>query len=115
MREAVKYRQFHLAEKISAQEVWLCPLCPQKRTFCDALAMSAKCQKQTFRSEVPLTHFKSLTGIQPFADRLCCWPGAPFPTSPTAALSQASVAERPKALPPELGSGSMRHAAISYP
>jgi hypothetical protein len=67
-----------LGRKISAQEVWVCPLCPQKRTFCGALAMSAKCQKRTFRAEVPLTHFKSLTGIQPFADRLCCWPGAPF-------------------------------------
>lgn len=37
------------------------------------------------------------------------------PTSSTAVLSQASVAERLIALPPELGSGSVCHAAISYP
>ena|SRR4249919_3423531 len=33
MREAVKYRSFHLAEKISTQKVWLCPFYPQKRTW----------------------------------------------------------------------------------
>jgi hypothetical protein len=50
-----------------------------------------------------------LSRIDPVVNRAHC-----FNIIDRAALSQASVAERPIALPPELGNGSVRHEAISY-